>query len=57
MRPAGDAIANYDLSITIHLPKRDARMKSKNNTHRLAIVLSTFSVGEDVTFETADDGV
>ena len=32
-------------------------MKRKNNTRRLASVLSTFSVGEDVTFESADDGV
>jgi len=32
-------------------------MKSKHNKWRLARVLSTFSLGENITIETADDGI
>ena len=45
------------LSLTMSsLPKRDAILKSKNNKRKLASVLSTFSVTENVTMETIDNG-
>ena len=56
MQRAGDIIIDYNLSITSPLPKRDAILKSKNNKRRLASVLCTFSVGENVMMYTQDDG-
>ena len=56
MRRTGEATIDYDLSITSSLPKRDAILKSKTNKQRLASVLSTFSLGENVKMETRDDG-
>lgn len=56
MRRACEATIDYDLSITSSLPKRDAILKSKTNKQKLASVLSTFSLGENVTMETKDDG-
>ncbi len=38
------------------LHKRDAILKSKTNKQRLTSVLSTFSLGENATMETRDDG-
>ena len=55
MRRAGEVFSNYDLSISSLLPKRDAILKSKNNKRRLASVLSTFDVEEDVTMDSPDD--
>jgi len=57
MRRAGEATADYELSITSTLPKRDVIMKSKHSKRRLASVWSTFSLGENITVETADDGI
>ena len=57
MRRAGEAIADYELSITSTLPKRDVIMKRKQNKRDLASVLSTFSRGENITIETADDDI
>lgn len=57
MRRAGEVVIDYELSITSPLPKRDAILKSKNNKRRLASVLCTFNVGENVSMETRDDGV
>ena len=57
MRRAGEVVIDYELSITSPLPKRDAILKSKNNKRRLASMLSTFNVGENVTMETLNDGV
>ena len=57
MRRAGEVVIDYELSITSPLPKRDAILKSKNNKQRLANVLCTFNVGENVTMETQQDGV
>ena len=56
MRRASEVVIDYELSITSHLPKRDAITKSKNNKRRLASVLSTFNLGENTTLETQDDG-
>lgn len=56
MRRAGEATVDYEFSITSSLPKRDAILKSKTNKQRLASVLSTFSLGENVMMETRDDG-
>ena len=56
MRRAGEVIIDYELSINSSLPKRDAILKSKNNKRKLASVLSTFSVAENVTMETIDNG-
>ena len=44
MRRGNESIIDYELSITSHLPKRDAILKSKNNKRMLASVLSTFSL-------------
>ena len=57
MRRAGEVFSNYDLSISSLLPKRDAILKSKNNKRRLASVLHTFDVEEDVTMDSPDDSV
>ena len=56
MRRAGEVVVDYELSITSPLPKRDAILKSKNNKRRLASVLCTFSMDNNVTMETRDDG-
>ncbi len=56
MRRAGEVILDYELSITSPLPKRDGILKSKNNKWRLASVLGTFSLGENATMDTQDDG-
>lgn len=37
-------------------PKRDVILKNKNNKRRLESVLCTFSLGENTTMETWDDG-
>ena len=55
MRRAGEVFSNYDLSISSLLPKRDAILKSKNNKRRLACVLGTFDVEEDVTMDSPDN--
>ena len=55
MRRAGEVFSNYDLSISSLLHKRDAILKNKNNKHRLASVLRTFDVEEDVTMDSPDD--
>ena len=55
LRRSGDIIIDYDLSITSPLPKRDAILKSKKNKQRLASILCTFSVDEDVTMDTRDE--
>ena len=55
MRRAGEVFSSYDLSISSLLPKRDAILKSKNNKRRLASVLRTFDVEEDVTMDSPDD--
>ena len=57
MRRAGEVIIHYELSITTSLPKRDTILKIKYNKRKFASMLSTFSVGENVTMETQDDGV
>ena len=49
MRRAGEVFSNYDLSISSLLLKRDAILTSKINKRRLASVLSTFDVEEDVS--------
>ena len=56
IRCAGEVTIDYDLSITSHLPKRDAVMKSKHNKRMLANVLSTFNLGDNVTLESVEDG-
>jgi len=56
MRRAGEAVIEYDISITSSLPKREAIMKSKNNIKKLASVLGTFNLGETVTMESQDEG-
>ena len=56
MRHAGDAIIDFDLSISTSLPKRDVILRSKNNKEKLASVLSTFNIADNVTMETKDDG-
>ena len=56
MRRTGEIITNYELSLTNSLPKRAIMLRSKNNKRKLASVLSTFSMGENVTMETKDDG-
>ena len=55
-RQAGEESINYDLFITCSLPKREIIMKCKNDKQKLASVLSTFSIGENVVMETKDDG-
>ena len=55
MRRAGEVFSNYNLSISSLLPKRDTILKSKNNKRRLASVLHTFDVEEDVTMDSPDD--
>ena len=55
MRRASEVVIDYDISITSHLPKRDAIMKSKSNKRKLASVLGTFDLGESTTMETRDD--
>lgn len=57
MRRAGEVLIDYELSITTCLPKRDAILKSKNNKRRLASVLCTFNVGDNVMMESQEDGV
>ncbi len=52
----GEVILNYEFSIASPLPKRDAILKSKNNNWRLASVLGTFSLGENATMDTREDG-
>ena len=49
-------VVDYELSITSPLPKRDAILKSKSNKWQLVSVLCTFSMGDNVTMETRDDG-
>lgn len=56
IRRAGEFVIDYDLSITSPLPKRDAVMKSKRNKKLLASVLGTFTIAENVTMETHEDG-
>ena len=56
MRHAGDAIIDFDLSISTSLPKRNVILRSKNNKKKLASVLSTFNITDNVTMETKDDG-
>ena len=53
MRRAGEVFSSYDLLISSLLPKRDANLKSKNNKCRLASVLGTFDVEEDVTMDSS----
>ena len=55
MRRAAEVPIDYELSITSHLPKRDAIMKSKNNKRKLASELSTFTLGDMTTIESRDD--
>ena len=52
---ASKVVIDYELSIEIHLPKRDASIKRKSNKLRLASVLGTFNLGENTTEETGDD--
>ena len=52
---ASEVVINYDLSIEIHLPKRDAIIKSKSTKVKLPSVLGTFNLGENTTEETGDD--
>ena len=56
-RRAGEVIADYELSITSALPKRDAILKSKNNKRMLASILCTFELGNNASMETKEDGV
>ena len=56
IRRASEVIIDYELSIASSLPKRDVILKSKNNKRRLANVLCTFTVGENVKMESPDDG-
>ena len=56
MCQAGDIIIDYELSIASPLPKRDVILKSKNNKRRLASMLYTFTVDDNVTMDTRDDG-
>ena len=56
IRRASEVVIDYYLSIASHLPKREAIMKSKSNKRKLASVLGTFDLGENVITKTADDG-
>jgi len=54
---AGEVMVDYDeLSITSPLSKRNVILKNKSNKQWLASVLYTFSMGDNVTMETRDDG-
>ncbi len=57
MRRSGEVVVDYDLSLASPLPKREAIMKSKKNKQRLARILGTFNLGENVKMETPDDGL
>ena len=46
---ASEVVIDYDLSFEIHLPKRDAIIKSKSNKLKLASVLGTFNLGVNTT--------
>ena len=54
-RRAGEVTISYELFITSPLPNRDAILKSKCNKRRLASMLCTFSLGENLTMDTLDD--
>ena len=56
LRQSGEVVIDYDLSISSPLPKRDAIMKSKGNKRKLATMLSSFSLGDNVTVDTRDAG-
>ena len=47
-----EVVIDYDFSIEIHLPKRDAIIKSKSNKVKLVSVLGTFNLGENTAVET-----
>jgi len=57
MKRSGEVIVEYALSLASPLPKRVAIMKSKKNKQRLARILGTFNLGENVKMETPDDGL
>ena len=57
MRRAGLGSINYDLTINTPLSRRDAIMRNKHNKLLLSKVLSAYSFGEEVTVESATDGL
>ena len=56
MRSTGQATIEYVLSITIYLPKKMQYWRARPTKQRLASVWSTFSLGENITMETRNDG-
>ena len=57
IRRAGEGAANYNITISIKLPCRDAIMKSKANKKALARVLSTFNLGNNVTMVGREESI
>ena len=51
MQGASEVVVDYDLSIASHLQMRDAKMKSKSNKRKFAIILGTLNLDENTTSE------